>query len=119
MPETKTYTGGCHCGAVRYEVETDLEQVIACNCSICSKKGSLLTFVPRDRFRLLSGEASLRDYQFNHKVIHHFFCTTCGIGSYAHGVMPDGTRMAAINVRCLDGVDVASIKPTPFDGRSL
>jgi hypothetical protein len=119
MPETKTYTGGCHCGAVRYEVETDLEQVIACNCSICSKKGSLLTFVPRDRFRLLSGEASLRDYQFNHKVIHHFFCTTCGIGSYAHGVMPDGTRMAAINVRCLDGVDVALIKPTPFDGRSL
>ncbi len=119
MSEAKTYTGGCHCGAVRYEVETDLRQVIACNCSICGKKGSLLTFVPRDRFKLLSGEASLRDYQFNHKIIHHLFCTTCGIGSFARGVMPDGTEMAAINVRCLDDVEIDALTPTPFDGKSL
>ena len=119
MPEAKSYTGGCHCCAVRYEVQADLSQVIECNCSICSKKGSLLTFVTRDKFKLVSGEASLKDYQFNHKVIHHLFCTTCGIASFANGVMPDGTRMAAINVRCLDGVDLAAIKPTPFDGRSL
>ena len=118
MPE-KTYTGGCHCGAVRYEAAADLSNVIACNCSICSKKGSLLTFVPRERFKLLSGEGEQTSYQFNKRVIHHMFCRTCGIGSYALGAMPDGTKMAALNVRCLDGVDLASIKLQPFDGASL
>ncbi|HEX2115311.1 MAG TPA: GFA family protein [Alphaproteobacteria bacterium] len=119
MPEMKTYTGGCHCGAVRYEVRTDLSQVIACNCSICTKRGSMLTFVPEDQFKLLMGEGILKDYQFNHKVIHHLFCPTCGIESFAKGTMPDGKKMAAINVRCLDGVDLNALKPTPFDGRSL
>jgi len=119
MPETKTYTGGCHCGAVRYEATADLSNVISCNCSICSRKGSLLTFVPREHFKLLSGADAQTDYQFGRKVIHHMFCKTCGIGSYALGAMPDGTKMAAINVRCLDGVDLAALKPTPFDGRSL
>jgi hypothetical protein len=119
MSERKTYTGGCHCGAVRYEVETDLKQVVACNCSICTKRGLILTFAPLDRFRLLSGESVLKDYQFNHKVIHHVFCPTCGVESFARGAMPDGTKMAAINLRCLDGIDLDSLKPTPFDGRSL
>jgi hypothetical protein len=119
MPEMKIYTGGCHCGAVRYEATADLSNVISCNCSICSKKGSLLTFVPREQFKLLSGADGQADYQFGSKVIHHMFCKTCGIGSYALGVMPDGTKMAAINVRCLDGVDLDALKPTPFDGRSL
>lgn len=79
----------------------------------------MLTFVPRDQFRLLSGESALRDYQFGRKVIHHLFCTTCGIGSFANGIMPDGTQMTAVNVRCLDGVDLDAIRPTPFDGRSV
>ena len=119
MPEAKNYTGGCHCGAVRYEVTTDLSQVIACNCSICTKRGLMLTFVPEDRFRLIAGDGALKDYLFNHKVIHHLFCPDCGVESFAKGTMPNGAKMAAINVRCLDGVDLASLKPTPFDGRSL
>ena len=118
MPETRTYTGGCHCGAVRYEVQADLSQIIACNCSICTKRGLLLTFVPADRFKLLAGEGMLKDYQFNRKVIHHVFCPACGVESFANGAMPNGTKMAAINVRCLDGVDLASLTPTPFDGKS-
>jgi hypothetical protein len=118
MPEAKTYTGGCHCGAVRYEVTSDLGSVITCNCSICMKRGSLLTFVPVAQFRLLSGQNNLTDYQFASRTIHHLFCKTCGIGSYAMGAMPDGTKMAAINVRCLDGVDIDALKPTPFDGKS-
>ena len=120
MPEPKTYTGGCHCGAVRYEVQADLGQVIACNCSICSKRGLVLTFVTPDRFKLLSGADTLKDYQFNKKVIHHVFCPSCGIESFAHGTAPGGdNKKYAVNVRCLDGVDVAALKPAPFDGRSL
>ena len=53
----------CHCGTVRYEATTNLETVISCNCSHCSKRGLLPTFVTPDRFRLLSGEDALEDYQ--------------------------------------------------------
>ena len=113
-----THTGGCHCGAVRYEAATDLAQVISCNCSICTKRGLLLSFVPVEKFRLLAGEDQLADYQFNRHVIHHLFCRGCGVESFARGAMPDGTKMVALNVRCLDDVDVGALTLTPFDGRS-
>jgi hypothetical protein len=119
MAELTTHTGGCHCGSVRYEAKTDLGQVISCNCSICQKRGALLTFVPVSSFDLRSGAESLSDYQFNRKVIHHLFCTTCGVSSFARGTRPDGTQMIAINVRCLDGVDLDALTITPFDGKSL
>lgn len=119
MPETQTYTGGCHCGRVRYEVRSDLEKVIACNCSICTKHGLILTFVPEQAFTLLSGDSGLTDYQFARKRIHHQFCADCGVESFARGATPDGKTVIAINVRCLDGVDLASLKPAPFDGKSL
>jgi hypothetical protein len=118
MPEANKYTGGCHCGTVRYEVETDLGMVISCNCSICSKKGLLLSFVPAERFSLVAGESELVDYQFNKHVIHHLSCARCGVESFARGEMPDGTPMVAINVRCLDGVEISELTLTPFDGRS-
>lgn len=116
------HTGGCHCGKVHYEVTTDLGpdqgMVISCNCSICSKRGSLLTFVPADQFTLKSGEGALSEYTFNKHVIHHKFCKTCGILSFANGVGPDGKEMVAINVRCLDDIDLGSLKVTEFDGKS-
>ena len=118
MAEMKTYTGGCHCGKARYEASTDLEMVVNCNCSICEKRGLLLTFVPPEQFKLLSGEGELKDYQFNKKVIHHFFCPDCGVESFAHGKGPDGKAMYAVNVRCLDGIDLKSLSPKPCDGRS-
>jgi hypothetical protein len=119
MPEARTYTGGCHCGAVRYEATTDLAKVISCNCSHCTKRGLVLTFITPDRFDLNAGEADLLDYQFNKKVIHHLFCRHCGIQSFARGTAPDGTAMVALNVRCLDGVDLASLSLIPVDGRSF
>jgi len=115
----QTYQGGCHCGAVRYEIKIDLPQVLACNCSICSKKGTLLAFAPRSNFSLKSGEDNLTDYQFNKKVIHHLFCSTCGVTSFGHGTGPDGTEMAAINVRCLDDVDFQNIPVHHVDGKSF
>jgi hypothetical protein len=118
MTESKTYGGGCHCGNVRYEATTDLGKVLACNCSICSKKGHLLTFVPEDAFKLLAGEGEQQEYRFHTKKLAHLFCKTCGIASFATGAGPDGKKMVAINVRCLDGVDVGSLTVTSFDGKS-
>lgn len=118
MSEAKTYTGGCHCGNVRYEVTTDITSVISCNCSICSKTGTLLAFVPASQFKLLSGESNLHDYQFNKQVIHHLFCATCGVRSFATGTGPDGVEMRAVNVRCLDDVDLSALQIKAVDGKS-
>jgi len=118
-PAPQTYTGGCHCGAVRYEVTTDLAQLMECNCSICSKVGHVLTFVPTDKFTLLAGENATTDYQFNKMNIHHLFCKTCGVRSYGTGVGPDGAEMRAINVRCLDGVDLSDRAIMKIDGKSF
>jgi hypothetical protein len=119
MADTKTYTGGCHCGEVRFEVTADLSGVIACNCSICQKRGALWIFVGADSFALRAGREGLRDYQFGKKSLHHLFCPQCGVGAFSRGTAPGGKEMVAVNVRCLDDVDVTSLKLTPFDGRSL
>lgn len=119
MSDQKTYAGSCHCGAIRFEMKTDLARVIACNCSICARAGMLFAFVPASDFALLSGADQMEDYQFGKMRLHHPFCKVCGIHAYSHGVRPDGAEMRAVNVRCLEGVDVSSLTPTPFDGRSL
>ncbi|GGC45074.1 aldehyde-activating protein [Siccirubricoccus deserti] len=119
MPQAGAHTGGCHCGRVRFAVTADLAQVIACNCSICTKRGLLLAFVPPARFTLEAGEDALTDYQFGRKTIHHLFCAGCGVESFARGRKPDGAEMIAVNVRCLDGVDPDSLERMPFDGRQL
>lgn len=118
MAEERTYTGGCHCGAVRYRVTMALEGAMQCNCSICTKTGTLLAFAPAARFELTAGQEALTDYQWGKKRIHHLFCNRCGIRSFARAAMPDGTPMAAINVRCLDDVDLAALPTKPYDGRS-
>lgn len=118
MSDAKTYRGSCHCGQVSYEVETSLQPLVSCNCSICAKSGSILTFVPESTFRLKTGADNLTDYQFNKKIIHHLFCKTCGVRSFARGKAPDGTPMIAINVRCLDDVDVSTLSPMPYDGKN-
>lgn len=113
------YKGGCHCGKVALEVEGELTGVMACNCSICSRKGSLLWFVPRDRLRLLASQEGIGTYTFNKHVIKHHFCRTCGIHPYAEAVDKKGNPMAAINIRCLEGVDLASVPVKNFDGRAM
>ncbi len=113
------HTGSCHCGNVKFEVETDLEGTIACNCSVCTKRGSLLNFVPAEKFKLISGEDKLTDYLWNKRIIHHLFCKNCGILPFGKGVDPNGNETVAINIRCLDDVDIDSVKITPFDGRSM
>lgn len=117
--ETKTtWKGGCHCQKVRYEVTVDATSGIACTCSICQKKGSILAFAPVEGFKLVSGSDDLSDYQFNHRVIHHLFCKHCGIGSFGRGTNPDGKETVAINLRCLDDIDLSNVRVTMFDGKS-
>lgn len=110
------YTGSCHCGAVRYEVETDLAGAIECNCSHCHRKGFVLVFVDNDKFKLLSGADSQTEYLFNKHAIRHLFCTTCGIQSYAEGI---SFPKMAINVRCLEGVDLKTLTITPYNGKDI
>lgn len=112
------YRGSCHCGRVAFEVEGELEQVMDCNCSICSRKGALLWFVPQEQFRV-TGEENLRTYTFGSGQIRHRFCATCGIHPFGEGTDPSGKRIAAINARCLEGVDLASLRVEHFDGRAL
>lgn len=119
MGESKKYQGGCHCGAVAYEVEADLSQSITCNCSICGRSGTILSFVPAASFALQKGEESLTDYTFNKHQIHHLFCKVCGVRSFARGSMPDGTPMVAVNARCLEGIDPFTLTPTQVDGKKF
>jgi hypothetical protein len=116
----QTYTGGCQCGKVRYEVSLELGEVISCNCSRCGRLGLLLAFAPAQNFKLVSGEGAMTEYQFNKHVIHHLFCAACGIQSFARGKRPsDGADVVAVNARCLDGVDVDSLKVKKVDGRKF
>ena len=113
------YRGSCHCGQVAFEVEGTLEGALACNCSMCQRKGSLLWFVPREQLTLLTPDADASTYLFNKHAIRHRFCASCGIHPFAEARNPKGDPMAAVNVRCLDGIDLASVPVTHFDGRSL
>lgn len=114
-----TYRGSCHCGRVAFEVDGTVDLALSCNCSICQRKGSLLWFMPRDRLTLLSPDEAASSYEFNKHLIRHRFCPRCGIHPYAEGTDPKGNAMAAINVRCVEGIDLAALAVKHFDGRSL
>ena len=113
------YTGSCHCGNVKFEAEGEpIASVLSCNCSICQRLGSLLWFVPKEHFTLQTSEDNAGTYLFNKHLIRHRFCKTCGIQSYSEATAPDGKPMAAVNVRCIEGVDLAAIPVNAYDGRS-
>ena len=109
-----TYRGGCQCGAVAFEVEGEIGEVMECNCSICRPKGYLHWFVPEADFRLLTDPAALGEHLFNRKILKHRFCLTCGCSPFVQG-----PGRVAVNVRALKGVDLASLEIKCFDGASL
>ena len=114
------YTGSCHCGRVAFEAEGEIDQAMACNCSMCQRKGSLLWFAPRTQFELKTAEDAAGTYLFHKHVIKHRFCRVCGIHPYAEADHPKtGVPTAAINVRCIDGIDLNQIKIVHVDGRSF
>ena len=113
------YKGSCHCGKIAFQVEGELKGAMACNCSICSRKGTLMWFVPRDKMQLLTPEEKLGTYTFNKHVIKHRFCPACGIHPYGEAADPQGNPMAAINIRCLEGIDLDAVPIRHFDGRAV
>lgn len=113
------YQGSCHCGGIAFEVDGDITGAVACNCSICLRKGTLMWFVPREKLQLTTPAENLRSYTFNKHLIQHRFCPTCGIHPYGEGVDPQGNAMAAVNLRCVDGIDLDAIPVQHFDGRAM
>ncbi|HEX2735987.1 MAG TPA: GFA family protein [Polyangiaceae bacterium] len=114
------HSGGCHCGAVRFEADLELKDLATCNCSICGKTGAIMAFVPGDKVKLVAGADKLTDYQFGKKSIHHTFCRVCGVRPVANGAGTDGKNWAMVNVRCLDGIDAHELKiDKTYNGKDI
>jgi hypothetical protein len=118
----KTYTGSCHCGAVRIEADLDLSAgTYKCNCTICTKARLWAASVESEFFRLIQGEGDLTDYRGKNPVAHHFFCRHCGVRPFQRVDMPNmsGHIYYNINLACLDGIDIDELMAAPvayFDG---
>lgn len=116
----KTYQGSCHCGAVRFEAELDLEQsTYRCNCSICRRTRFWPAVAREDGFRLVAGEVELTRYQFNAKKNHHYFCRHCGVRAFGIGTETPIGKMYGVNLGCLTGVseeELSRLTVTYVDG---
>jgi hypothetical protein len=113
----QVYEGGCHCGQVRFRARLDLDRLLECNCSICTKKGFVHLIVPPEDFELLSGKDALTTYRFNTGTAQHTFCSHCGI--HAFYVPRSDPDKFSVNARCLDGIDAEQLRPKRhFDGRN-
>jgi hypothetical protein len=116
-PRLKKFHGSCHCGAVRFEIETDFPELTVCDCSICSKKNALMVKVHESKFKLLAGEAFLTEYQFHTLTARHFFCKVCGIYPFHRKrVTPDHL---GVNVYCLEGFDPTGIPVRQATGKAM
>lgn len=110
-----TYRGSCHCGAVRYEAEGQIEFVEVCNCSLCSRTAYLHWYVAPERFRLLTSRDAIATYLWGTRVAQHYFCKTCGVSPFRRA--RSNPNEVDVNARCLEGVDIASLPVKHFDGR--
>jgi hypothetical protein len=112
-------TGSCHCGKIRYTLDEDAPtDALVCNCSICRRKGYLHHFTTPDKFALQADRDDIQVYTFNRHAIRHQFCKTCGCAPFAEGTGPDGKEMVEVNLRCVDDLDLESLKITHHDGAS-
>ncbi len=111
-----TYLGTCHCGAIRFEVTGELQEVTLCNCSLCARNAFLHWEVEPKQFQLHTSDEVIQDYQFGTMTSHNFFCKTCGISAFRRSrTSPD---QIDINVRCLQGVDADALEIERFDGKN-
>lgn len=113
------YKGSCHCGRIAFEAEGTVDSGLACNCSICARKGSLLWFIPGAQFRLLTPAEAVSTYTFHKHHISHRFCAHCGMHPYAEAPDQDGNPVVAVNLRCLEDFDLAAVPVNHYDGKAL
>ena len=113
----KTYHGGCHCGAIRFDCSIDLAAGTArCNCSFCTKNRTWNVIIKPDAFRLVAGEDAVSDYQFGSNAGHHLFCKHCGIRSFERGHLEQiGGDYISITVTCLDDATVDDLMSGPVN----
>jgi len=116
-----TYQGSCHCGAVRFAADIDLQQgTVRCNCSICVKLRCWSAIVQPAALRLLAGADALSEYRFHSRREQHVFCRHCGVRPFGIGISPRWGRFYGVSVSCLDDVPAATLAATPItyvDGR--
>ena len=118
MPDDmKTYSGSCHCGAVRFEVTANITNAGACNCSVCGRVGWLTASVPPAQFKLKADADAQTSYQFLKKTMQHLFFSTCGVHAFGNYAGDDQEKVV-VDLRCLDGLDVDALDLQKFDGKS-
>ncbi|MGE7469975.1 GFA family protein [Bosea sp. NPDC003192] len=118
-------SGSCHCGATRFEVLEPVTEVVACTCSICSKRGALWSYHKPAQFRLLTPRESLSTYRWQSRMVAHHFCGNCGCTTYTES--PDWSSgepdfdnpKVAVNARALDDFDLTAVPVTVIDGKNL
>jgi len=115
---SSVFQGSCHCGAVKFQVETEVSPATRCNCSLCRRRGALMSpGFPAGALKILAGERDLTLYQFNTRVAKHYFCRHCGIYPFHQTRKDPGSWR--VNLGCLDGVDPYSVEASLADGASL
>ena len=111
------YKGSCHCKNIEFEVETNLEKIAQCNCSICIRRNAKMIMIPKENFTLTKGESDLVLYQFNSNIAKHYFCMKCGI--YTHHNRKSDPNGMGVNLGCIEELDATEYDPIAFDGRKL
>jgi hypothetical protein len=113
------YKGSCHCGKVTFEFEAELTGAVRCNCSICARKGALLSAISREKLQVFAWGDDLGTYTFGNRAIAHRFCRTCGVHPFAEDLGEGSERSVYVNVHCVDELNLATLPIFDFDGRAL
>ena len=106
----------CHCEKVELEInlpEEGFKKLMRCNCSLCKRKGAVMSPVEKEKVKILKGQENLKIYQYHTKVAEHYFCSICGI--YTHHIMRSNPKMAGINVACLEGINPFELGDIPVN----
>ena len=92
----------CHCGEIEAEInlKDNFEKILRCNCSLCKRKGAVMSMVKNENFKITKGSDKLKIYQFHTKVAKHYFCSVCGI--YTHHNPRSNPAMTGFNLGCID-----------------
>ncbi len=110
------YVGACHCGAVAFAFQTNIDELIRCDCSLCSKRNALMVTVPREHFRITGGQDALHLYRWNSGVAQHYFCGNCGI--YVYNQRRSNPALLSVNACCIEGLDCEALPMRQVDGKS-